>query len=123
MSNVIHWFEIPCADLDRASAFYEGVFGVTLRREPMGAVEMAVFPYGDGVGGALVQGPQFQPSAHGVLPYLGVSDVAAALARATERGAAVLMPLTTLPDGIGDIAVFRDSEGNSIGIHAEAAAG
>ena len=32
MNNVINWFEIPVADMDRAVAFYEPVMQVTLRR-------------------------------------------------------------------------------------------
>lgn len=35
MNNVINWFEIPVADMDRAVAFYEPVMQVTLRRETM----------------------------------------------------------------------------------------
>ncbi|VFS67041.1 Predicted enzyme related to lactoylglutathione lyase [Raoultella terrigena] len=31
MNNVINWFEIPVADMDRAVAFYEPVLQVTLR--------------------------------------------------------------------------------------------
>ena len=33
MNNVINWFEIPVAEMDRAVAFYEPVMQVTLRRE------------------------------------------------------------------------------------------
>jgi len=33
MNNVINWFEIPVADMDRAVAFYEPVMQVSLRRE------------------------------------------------------------------------------------------
>ena len=35
MNNVINWFEIPVAEMDRAVAFYEPVMQVTLRREKM----------------------------------------------------------------------------------------
>ncbi|SBK46086.1 glyoxalase [Klebsiella pneumoniae] len=35
MNNVINWFEIPVADMDRAVAFYEPVMQVSLRRETM----------------------------------------------------------------------------------------
>jgi predicted enzyme related to lactoylglutathione lyase len=31
--NVINWFEIPVADMDRAIKFYEPVMQVSLRRE------------------------------------------------------------------------------------------
>lgn len=47
MNNVINWFEIPVAEMDRAVAFYEPVMQVTLRREKMDCIEMAVFPHED----------------------------------------------------------------------------
>ena len=40
MNNVINWFEIPVADMDRAVAFYEPVMQVTLRRETMDCAEL-----------------------------------------------------------------------------------
>ena len=46
MSNVINWFEIPVAQMDRAIAFYEPVMQVSLRRENMDCAELAVFPAG-----------------------------------------------------------------------------
>ncbi len=36
MNNVINWFEIPVADMDRAASFYEPVMQVSLRRETIG---------------------------------------------------------------------------------------
>ena len=33
MKSVINWFEIPVADMDRATKFYESVMRVALRRE------------------------------------------------------------------------------------------
>ena len=55
MSNVINWFEIPVAQMDRAIAFYEPVMQVSLRRENMDCAELAVFPHQDPApGGALL---------------------------------------------------------------------
>ena len=45
MKNAISWFEIPSTQLNAAQAFYEAVLVCTLRREPMGPSEGAVFPY------------------------------------------------------------------------------
>ena len=56
MNNVINWFEIPVADMDRAVAFYEPVMQVSLRRETMDCAELAVFPHQDPApGGALAK--------------------------------------------------------------------
>ena len=52
MKSVINWFEIPVADMDRATKFYESVMRVALRRE-MDVAELAVFPHEDpATGGA-----------------------------------------------------------------------
>lgn len=55
MNNVINWFEIPVADMDRAVAFYEPVMQVSLRRETMDCAELAVFPHQIRLGGALAK--------------------------------------------------------------------
>lgn len=47
MNNVISWFEIPVAQMERAIAFYEPVMQVSLRRENMDSAELAVFPHQD----------------------------------------------------------------------------
>ena len=39
MKSVINWFEIPVADMDRATKFYESVMQVALRREKMDVAE------------------------------------------------------------------------------------
>ena len=52
-SDTITWFEIPARDIDRATRFYEGLLGTTLRREAMMGSQLAVFPSADGrVGGS-----------------------------------------------------------------------
>lgn len=120
MQSPLAWFEIPTADLERAIAFYESVFAITLRRENCSGGDMAIFPYSEpGPGGALVAMPQLQPRDNGTLVYLnGGDDLALPLARAVTAGARVLMPKTDLGQGIGHIALFADSEGNTVGLHS-----
>lgn len=117
----INWFEIPCADLGRAQAFYERLLGRTLRRENFGGADMAVFPHGDdAAGGCLVAGPAYRvaPDA-GVRIYLDCEPgVEAALARAPGAGGQVIDACAELPQGMGFIAHIRDTEGNTIGLHA-----
>jgi predicted enzyme related to lactoylglutathione lyase len=68
MNNVINWFEIPVVEMDRAVAFYEPVMQVTLRRENMDCIEMAVFPYQDPApGGALAKFDGVKPPIRDVL--------------------------------------------------------
>ncbi|STR24185.1 glyoxalase [Klebsiella oxytoca] len=80
MNNVINWFEIPVADMDRAVAFYEPVMQVTLKRENMECAEMAVFPYQDPApGGALAKFDSVKPSDQGCIIYLHTDNLTATL--------------------------------------------
>lgn len=120
MQTPIAWFEIPTANLERAIAFYESVFAITLRRENCGGGEMAIFPHEcPAPGGALVAMPQLQPRDNGTLVYLdGGADLAVPLARAVAAGGKVIMPKTDLGKDIGFIALFADSEGNTVGLYS-----
>lgn len=115
--SVPAWFEIPAADLDRATRFYESVTGSKLKRETMGPVEMAVFPSEKPhPSGAIVRMDGLAPSKNGSVVYLNLDDITPALARAQKAGAEVLVPRTALPDSIGFYAQVRDSEGNRVGL-------
>jgi hypothetical protein len=117
--HVINWFEIPATDFVRACHFYETVLATTLRPDTdLPGMRMAVFEHAnDGVGGAIVAADHMKPSATGTLVYLHTTELDAALARTLAAGGAVLMPKTLLSPDIGHIAVIRDSEGNSVGLH------
>jgi predicted enzyme related to lactoylglutathione lyase len=119
LRNALNWFEIPATDLLRAKRFYETVLDTTLRTETMGATQLAVFDYvRPGVGGALVAGADYRPSAGGSIVYLGVRLIDAALERVGRAGGAVAQPRTALAPGMGFYAHVIDSEGNRVGLHA-----
>lgn len=127
MTHAIDWFEIPCADIDRAQAFYEQVLDRRLERENYSGpgMSMAVFPAAGGaqaVRGALMAGPgTASPAESGTVIYLNADpSLADALKRAQAAGGQIRMPLTALPDGMGLIAHIVDSEGNRVGLHAMA---
>lgn len=117
--NAINWFEIPCADLDRATTFYETLLGTKMLRE--GAdVPMAIFDSeATGTGGTLVKRTFYKPGANGPMVYLNcdghLDDV---LARVSTAGGLILQPKTAVPGGYGHFACLRDSEGNHIGLHS-----
>jgi predicted enzyme related to lactoylglutathione lyase len=121
--DAIHWFEIPVADIDRAQRFYETLFARSMRREQMGPQTLAVFPYEDGIGGALLKSATApRPGTDGTLVYLNAKpSLDAVLARARELGAEVLLPKLELPNDIGFIAQIVDSEGNRVGLHSPTA--
>jgi predicted enzyme related to lactoylglutathione lyase len=122
MKHALSWFEIPCQNLPQAQAFYEAVLACTLRPEPMGPSQGAVFPYDgeDAVGGCLMAGPTApQPANGGTLVYLDCSpSLDAALARVAPAGGRIALPRQALPEGMGFFAHIWDPDGNRIGLHA-----
>ncbi|MCJ0765472.1 VOC family protein [Variovorax terrae] len=126
MQHALNWFEIPCAQIDRAQAFYERLLGAALVRENYGGpgMEMAVFP-ADGeeaVRGALQAGPgAARPGEGGTLGYLNAGpSIDAVLARVQPAGGRIHTPKTALPPGLGFFAHIIDTEGNRVGLHAPA---
>jgi predicted enzyme related to lactoylglutathione lyase len=115
---VTNWFEIPVREMDRAIRFYDAALGTSLKREPFGGMELAVFPYDTAhhVTGALMKQDQCEPSMHGSTVYLSVADVAQTLERIQAAGGSVIVPRTVLPEGRGAFAQFGDSEGNRVGL-------
>lgn len=119
LKNAINWFEIPVSDLARATSFYENMLQASLKQETMPGMDMAIFPYDDGVvSGGLVKADFMSPSDQGSIVYLNVEGfMDGAITRATEKGAAVVFPKTKLGE-CGYIAHIIDSEGNRIGLHS-----
>jgi hypothetical protein len=120
MKSALNWFEIPTHDIARAGRFYEAVLGVTLKHEDFFGTKMAVFPAEDpGVGGGLIQDDKRPPAEKGgAIIYLDASSgLDAAIERAARSGGAVVMPKTSIGPQ-GHIALVRDTEGNTIGLHS-----
>ena len=119
MSSALNWFEIPVSDMPRAVKFYETILGVTLSAGPaMAGFTMAMFPVTDGVGGALLQGDGYRPSADGSLIYLACGpDLAVSLGRVEAAGGQVVVAKTGIGED-GFYAHFLDTEGNRVGLHS-----
>ena len=111
-SPIVH-FEILGADGERLAAFYRALF------------DWRVAPLEEGGGYAMVDtGASAQPTggiagfpgapSH-VTFYVGVDDVAAALARARDLGATVVMEPRQVAPGI-ETALFADPEGHVVGL-------
>jgi predicted enzyme related to lactoylglutathione lyase len=121
--NSLNWFEISVSDINRATKFYEAVFGISMEKQAMMGMQMAFFPYEPGSGkasGGLVQSPMHKPSTDGVKLYLnGNPDLSDALSRVEAAGGKIGMPKTKIGDDIGYMAFFTDTEGNSIALHSQ----
>ena len=124
MNNAISWFEIGTTDLDRATKFYETIFGVTLFPMDLPNIKMRMFPIDDmqtGIGGAVVDSGGFhKPSAtDGPLIYLnGNPDVQKILDKVEAAGGSIMVPKTEISPEYGFMAVIIDTEGNRIGLHS-----
>ncbi|UJR84796.1 VOC family protein [Sandaracinus amylolyticus] len=122
MSNpksVLTWFEIPCADIDRAARFYEAMTGTTLRREVFMGVPHAIFASSKDVdvGGTLVADPNNAPSGRGTVVYLDArGELDAWLTRAEQAGGTIALGATSI-GALGTIAFVIDTEGNRVGLH------
>jgi uncharacterized protein len=123
MKNAISWFEIPSTDLDRATKFYEAIFGVSLIVMDMPNIRMRMFPVDDmtGVGGAIVDSSGFHKpsSTDGTLVYLnGNPDLQNILDKVEKAGGKIMMPKTEISPEYGFMALIMDTEGNRIGLHS-----
>jgi len=124
MKSAISWFEIPSKDLDRATKFYEKIFGISLIPMDLPDIKMRMFPVEDqmtDIGGAIVYSEAFhKPSAtDGPLIYLnGNPDVQKVLDKVEAAGGSVMVPKTEISPEYGFMAVIIDTEGNRVGLHS-----
>lgn len=120
MNNPVGWFEIYVQDMERAKAFYEGVFGVQLANLESPGIEMLAFPMEEeryGAPGALVRMPGFPSGGNSVLVYFSCADCAVEAAKAASIGGKVEKEKFSIGQ-YGHIALIIDTEGNMIGLHS-----
>jgi predicted enzyme related to lactoylglutathione lyase len=112
-ARVVH-FELPVDDPDRASDFYQKVFGWHIEKWD-GPQDYWLITTGQdgetGINGALTR--RSEAFAHTV-STVGVDSLDEALARAEACGATVLMK--DVVPGIGWLAYCLDTEGNQFGM-------
>ncbi len=121
MNHIITWGEIPVTDMARAKAFYSEVFDVSFTDDQMEEFEMAMFSANPAlISGALVKGPDYNPSKEGTIVYLNAGeDLTPALERAQHLGREVICPKTAIKDGdCGYFAQILDTEGNRVGLYS-----
>ena len=122
MQTKINWFEIPSTNFSRAVKFYETIFDTKLRVEKFGPNDLGVFTLenGESIGG-VVHGETYPPASAGVVLYLDAGpSIDQTVARIEPAGGRIQSGKMALPEGMGFIAYFFDTEGNRIGLHAMA---
>jgi uncharacterized protein len=127
-TNVITWFEIPVLDTTRAKKFYETILDIGMQTLYLNETneELTFFPYNPDViqatsgrvTGVLTKSVNAKPSAYGTKIYINASpEIQVVLDKVEKNGGKILVPKTHIRAGF--IAVILDTEGNSIGLHAE----
>lgn len=115
MPTIVH-FDVPADDIDRAKKFYKDLFDWKI--EPMpGPMEYFEISTNSEEGKESVaggMGKRQQPGT-GIINYIGVSSIDIYIEKAKKLGAKIIMPKTTVP-GFGYLAVFLDTENNSLGL-------
>ena len=111
MKHTIVHFEIPADDVERAKAFYGGLFGwefSTMPEFPGYWTFLTGDPQADAGGGLMARQ---SPEQVGLVNYFGVESVVDALAKVEKLGGKLAMPKTPVP-GMGWFAEVFDPEGN-----------
>jgi uncharacterized protein len=114
MSRVIH-FEIPAADPERASAFYQKVFGWKFDKwaGPMEYWMVATGADGKpGIKGGMLRKPG---PVSVTTNTIDVQSVDGAIAAVVKAGGKLTMPKSPIP-GVGYFAYCEDTEGNVFGV-------
>ena len=122
VKNAVVWAEIPVLNFDRAKEFYSKIFNSEMYEQMMGTHRMGFFPMdpkSKGVGGAIIQGKGYVPSALGSKVYLnGGDDLNDVLNRVEQASGKVILSKTKITDEIGYFAEFEDTEGNHVCLHS-----
>jgi len=122
MKNAINWVEIPVTDFDRAKIFYSKIYDFEMPEMQMGPNKMGILLYDQpngGIGGAIVQGQDYNPTGDGIKVYLnGGRDLNTILNRVEKAGGKVIMKKLLITPELGFFASFQDTEGNIISLHS-----
>ena len=118
--DALNWFQLHAGDLKRAKLFYETLLDISMEEVMVGDALEAVFPFDRshaGVGGSILETDEPLRGAGGTMVYLNVEgDLDGVLSRIPDAGGAILKARTPIgPHGF--IAIFKDTEGNVVGLH------
>lgn len=114
----VYWFEIPCADFERAKKFYETIFNMKIASTEFGDIKMGIFPHRDS-GGAIVESAFHRPGPDGPMIYLEAEpDLTHVLELVIEAGGQIIQDKKLISEEHGYSALVIDSEGNRLALHS-----
>ena len=118
------WHEVYGATSEASVDFYTKALGWEVEEMDMGEMGTYKMLVANGQAIAGVQGTQGVPMMEGVPPhwatYIGVDDVDARLAKATELGAKILVEPMDIPT-VGRMALIQDPQGATVWFFKSAA--
>ena len=109
--RIIH-IELSAKDRKALSKFYADVFGWELQH--MDDMNYTTFKAGDGVAGGFNPVTETNPAGT-VLIYIDTDDVTASLKDIQKAGGTIIAPEMEIPN-TGKFGIFRDPQGNMIGL-------
>lgn len=115
---VVHW-ELMSKDPERVAAFYEGIFGWTIRHRPELNYRIVETGAGIGINGGILTPPREEPWPGNMLFYIAVDDLAAYREKIVAAGGKILVEEQAVP-GMGAFSLFADPEGRMMGLWTSA---
>lgn len=109
------WFEVPTKDIEVSKTFYKKALG--WQYEEQGG--MTMFKDDSGAFGHFWPLKGKLPKTAQVGLYLSVKSIATVLGKVQKAGGTVVQEKTTLPSGMGSVAMFADPLGVVWGLHSQ----
>ena len=114
MGNPFVHVELATNDVPKAKSFYQGLFDWKLEDMPMPDMTYTIIKVGQGTGGGMLKSPMPGLPAMWV-PYILVSDVKAATAKAKSLGGKIMRDITEVPN-MGSFSIITDPTGAMFGM-------
>lgn len=120
MSHSIVWFDLPVANLERATQFYGAILDLELEINSEHGFGMVVLPHKEGeVAGCLYQAYDFIPNKSDLLIYFNVEGVIKkSIEKVALHGGKVIEAVTQIGQR-GYRAIILDSEGNKVALYSK----
>lgn len=115
--NTLIWTELVTDDTKQAEAFYSPLFGWKAEPFPDSPMAYTVFKRGDATAGGLMgKTPEMGPNVpNHWMPYFGVADAKATLAKVKALGGKVVVDAMEVPK-VGIMGVVQDPQGGHFSI-------
>jgi len=114
MPNPFVHIELTTTDVKKAKSFYGSLFDWKLEDVDMGNMTYTMIKVGEGTGGGMLKHPM--PGAPSIwVPYMDVTDVKAATAKARSLGGEVIKDVSEVPNA-GMFSIIQDPTGAVFGL-------